>query len=111
MNGTVYTMEITQNPECKLYTIDRRIAKTYKIPIPAGYNGHMVLVLGRVPSQRGLVKIVTVRSQIQGFRPPLTPDTDHIERRPKRGLERLPAHLSIEEESETGNPASSAQLC
>lgn len=80
VNGTVYSMKITQNPEGKIYTIDRQSAKTYDVPIPAGYNGHMVLVLGRVPSQPGLVRIVTVWILIQGFRPPLTVDTDHVER-------------------------------
>lgn len=64
VNGTVYSMKITQNPEGKIYTIDRQSAKTYDVPIPAGYNGHMVLVLGRVPSQPGLVRIVTITSSV-----------------------------------------------
>ncbi|KAL9138382.1 MAG: hypothetical protein Q9175_000422 [Cornicularia normoerica] len=38
VNGTLYTMKITQNPEGKIYAIDRKTAKTYNIPIPAEYN-------------------------------------------------------------------------
>lgn len=111
VNGTVYTMKISRDPEGKIYTIDRQTAKTYNVTIPAVYMGHMVLVVGRDPGQPCLVRIVTVRFQIQGFRPLLTLDTDHIERRSKCGLETLSSHLSIEEEPENGNPASSAELC
>ncbi|KAF6219385.1 hypothetical protein HO133_005211 [Letharia lupina] len=68
VNGTVYSMKITQ--EGKIYTIDRQSAKTYDVPIPAGYNGHMVLVLGRVPSQPGL------RSQLTQIMSSVDPNVD-----------------------------------
>ncbi|CAD6564844.1 MAG: hypothetical protein ASARMPRED_005704 [Alectoria sarmentosa] len=62
VNDTVRTMKITQDPEGKINMIDRQTAKTYNVPISAGI-------------------------QIPGFRPPLTHDTDDMERRSKRGLE------------------------
>ena len=83
----------------------------YNVHVPARYNGHEVLVLGRVLSQRGLVRVVIVRIQTQDFRPSLTSDTGYIKHRFKHGLERLPSHMSIEKESENRNPATSVQLC
>lgn len=64
VNGTVYPMKITQNPQGKFYTIDRQTAKTCNVSIPAEYNGNMVLVLGRVPFQPGMVRIATITSSV-----------------------------------------------
>lgn len=59
--NTIYAMKTTKTPEGKIYTIDCQTAKTLKVPIPAVYYGHMVLVLGWVPYQRDFVRTVTVR--------------------------------------------------
>lgn len=64
VNGTIYTMKITQNPEGKIYKIDRQTAKVYNVHIPAGYLGYMVLVLGRVRFQPSMVRIVTITSTV-----------------------------------------------
>lgn len=67
----------------------------HNVHIQARYNGHMFLVLGRLLSQRGLVRVVIVRIQTQDFRPSLTSDTCYIKHRFKHGLERLPYYIPI----------------
>lgn len=80
--STVYPMKTTKSPEGKIYTIDRQTAKTLKVPIPAVYYGHMVLVLGSVPNQRDHVRIVTVSipdPKFSGFRSHLTQITSSVD--------------------------------
>ncbi|CAD6571738.1 MAG: hypothetical protein ASARMPREDX12_004673 [Alectoria sarmentosa] len=44
---TVCTMKITQDPEGKINMIDRQTAKTYNVPISAGYNGYIPVRFGQ----------------------------------------------------------------
>ena len=86
------------------------MAETYNSPIAASYHGPMVLVVGRLQSEHGLVKIVIVRNLTQVVGPSLICNTDHIEPRFKRGLERLPSIYSSEKNRRAGFNLVSATL-
>ncbi|CAF9943375.1 MAG: hypothetical protein ALECFALPRED_011161 [Alectoria fallacina] len=47
VNDTVCTMKITQDPEGQTNTIDRQTAKTYNVPISAGYSGYIPVRFGQ----------------------------------------------------------------
>lgn len=55
-------MKIAKNPQGNINMIDRQMLKTYNVPILIVYYGHMVLVLGRVPQEPGMVRIVMIRN-------------------------------------------------
>ena len=106
-------MKIMKTPQSKICTIDRQMAKTYDVPIPAMYYGHMVLFLEWVPQQLDVLRIVTVDPQIPNFLSSMYSQFTHtanLGRRFKRGMERVPSDLHLEEEPEDESPAPSAQL-